>query len=186
MPWFGRGRRPVAFAASMAPSSAMTEPAPAPSVPAPEAPGLTHGCARCGAPVPLDVGLCERCNPLGLKDSASSQVHGTIFLGIGVAVLVLALAAHFAVAGIGPFTATVTHMQPGTTADSVVATIQIANHGTAAGSATCRVTDPNDRGSVHSDVVYTPRIEPGTTLTIQHEASFGSVDQPLAVDCQGP
>ena len=28
-------------------------------------PGLTHACARCGAQVPLDVGLCERCNPLG-------------------------------------------------------------------------------------------------------------------------
>ena len=67
--------------------------------------GVTHPCARCGAPVPLDVGLCERCNPLGLKDAASSQVHGTVFLAVGLAVVALAVIAHFAVAGIGPFAA---------------------------------------------------------------------------------
>jgi hypothetical protein len=191
MPWMTPERCPVAFAASMAPSSAMSEPAAsAPTVPVspptPETPGLTHACARCGAPVPLDVGLCERCNPLGLKDSASSQAHGTVFLAIGVAVLVLALAAHAAVSGIGPFPAAVTAMQPGATADAVIATIQVTNKGTATGSATCRLTDPNDRGSVHSEVVYTPRIEPGQTMTFDHAASFGSVDRPFAIDCQGP
>ena len=41
---------------------------------------LTHPCVRCGAPVPLDVGLCERCNPLGLRDSSASQVHGTVVI----------------------------------------------------------------------------------------------------------
>jgi len=51
----------------------------------------THPCARCGAPVALDVGLCERCNPLGLKDSASSQVHGTVFLAVGLAIAGLAI-----------------------------------------------------------------------------------------------
>src|SRR4029079_5087438 len=105
MPWIAPERRPVAFAASMAPSVSMSEPAASapilPVAPAtPETPGLRHPCARCGAPVPLDVGLCERCNPLGLKDSASSQVHGTVFLAVAIAVLVLALAAHFAVTGI--------------------------------------------------------------------------------------
>jgi len=191
MPWIAPKRRPVAFAASMAPSFPMSEPAASapilPVAPAtPETPGLRHPCARCGAPVPLDVGLCERCNPLGLKDSASSQVHGTVFLAVAVAVLVLALAAHFAVTGIGPFPAAVTAMQPGTTAGAVIATIQVTNQGTATGSATCRITDPNDRGSVHSEVVYTPRIEPGQTLTFDHTASFGSVDRPFAVACQGP
>ena len=39
-------------------------------------PELTHACVRCGAPVAIDVGLCERCNPLGLRDSSASQVHG--------------------------------------------------------------------------------------------------------------
>jgi hypothetical protein len=77
-------------------------------------------------------------------------------------------------------------MQPGATADAVIATIQVTNKGTATGSATCRLTDPNDRGSVHSEVVYTPRIEPGQTMTFDHVASFGSVDRPFAIVCQGP
>jgi hypothetical protein len=191
MPWMAQVRRAVALPASMAPSFLMTEPAaPAPTLPAvpplPEKAGMTHPCARCGAPVPLDVGLCERCNPLGLKDSASSQVHGTVFLAIGLAVLGLAVAARIAVTGIGPFTATTTQMQAGTVAGSIVATIQVTNQGTAQGSATCRITDPNDRGAVHSDVVYTQRIEPGQTVTFDHETDFGSVDRPFNVACQGP
>src|SRR4029078_2139061 len=81
--------------------------------PPPAAPtGLTHACARCGAPVPLDVGLCEKCNPLGLRDVASSQAHGTVFLGIGVAVVVLMVGALLGVRGIGPFSAQVVAFQP--------------------------------------------------------------------------
>src|SRR5882757_6827567 len=103
----------------------------------PAAPGQTHGCARCGAPVALDVGLCERCNPLGLKDSASSQVHGTVILSVGLAIAGLAIAAHLAVSGIGPFTARLTSMAPGSAAGSVVATIEVRNDGRTTGSATC-------------------------------------------------
>ena len=62
--------------------------------------------------MPLDVGLCERCNPLGLRDVSSSQAHGTVFLGIGVAVVALMLGALFAVRGIGPFQAQVVAFQP--------------------------------------------------------------------------
>src|SRR5262245_15785068 len=173
----------------MAPSTAMSDPVapaqPAPGgVPAPTE--QTHPCARCGAPVPLDVGLCERCNPLGLKDSASSQVHGTAILAVGIAVLALAVAARMAVSGIGPFAAEVTAMKAGSTPTSVVATVDVTNNGSAAGSATCRLTDPGDRGAVHAEVVYTPRIGPGETLTLDHETPFGSVDRPFDVECHGP
>ena len=169
----------------------MSEPV-APVAPAPAAPGTspatgaTHPCARCGAAVPLDVGLCESCNPLGLKDSASSQVHGSVFLAIGVAVAALAIGAHFAVSGIGPFASAVTSMRAGSTPDAVVATIQVSNQGTSEGSATCRITDPQDRGTIHSDVVYTARIPPGQTVTFDHESPFGSVDRPFDISCRGP
>ena len=46
-----------------------------------------QACVRCGAPVSLQTALCERCNPLGLAQPAASQAHGTVFLGIGAAVL---------------------------------------------------------------------------------------------------
>jgi hypothetical protein len=132
------------------------------------------------------VGLCERCNPLGLKDVASSQVHGTVFLAVGIGIAVLAIGAHLAVAGIGPFKAQVTAMRAGTTPGAVVATLAITNQGTAAGTATCRVTDPADRGLDHQDVIYTARVAPGSTVTFDHEASFGSVDRPFDVTCKGP
>jgi hypothetical protein len=152
----------------------------------PAAPGQTHGCARCGAPVALDVGLCERCNPLGLKDSASSQVHGTVALGLGLAVAMLAIAAHLAVAGIGPFTARISAMAPGPTAGVFIATIEARNDGRSTGSATCRLTDPADPAILHSTTVYTARIEPGQTLTFDQPVTFGSVDRPLAITCNGP
>src|SRR5689334_24881057 len=163
----------------------MTAPA-TPAQPASTAPALTRPCARCGAPVALDVGLCERCNPLGLKDSASSQVHGTVFLAVGLAIAGLAVAAHLAVAGIGPFTAKVTAMRAGSASGAVVATIVVTNQGSAAGTATCRITDPADRGIDHSDVVYTRPVPPGSPVTFDHEVTFGSVDRPLSVTCSGP
>lgn len=163
----------------------MTAPA-TPVQPAPAKPALTHPCARCGAPVALDVGLCERCNPLGLKDAASSQVHGTVALALGIAIAILAIGAHLAVAGIGPFKAEVTAMRPGALPGAVVATLAITNEGTAAGAATCRVTDPADRGIDHQDVVYTARVAAGSTVTFDHEVGFGSVDRPFDVTCKGP
>jgi hypothetical protein len=159
----------------------------APATPVdPSRPALTHPCARCGAPVALDVGLCERCNPLGLKDSASSQVHGTVFLAIGIAIALLAVVAHVAVAGIGPFDAHVTAMRAGAAPSSIVATIAITNHGANPGTATCRLTDPDDRGINNSDVVYSPRVDGGATVTFDHQSTFGSVDRPFNVTCTGP
>ena len=163
----------------------MTAPA-TPVQPVPSKPALTHPCARCGAPVALDVGLCDRCNPLGLKDSASSQVHGTAILAVGIAIAMLAIGAHFAVAGIGPFKAQVTAMRPGTAPGAVVATLTITNEGSAAGAATCRLIDPADGGIDHQDVIYTGRVAAGATITFDHESPFGSVDRPFDVTCKGP
>lgn len=159
----------------------MTAPATVPATPA-----QTHPCARCGAPVALDVGLCERCNPLGLKDSASSQVHGTVILGVGFAIAGLAIAAHLAVAGIGPFSARVATVAPGAAAGAVVATIEVHNEGRTTGSATCRVSDPRDPSLLHSTVLYSPPIGPGATITIHQEVADPGAGQPLIVSCTGP
>ena len=158
-----------------------------PATPIPPArPAPTHPCARCGAPVALDVGLCERCNPLGLKDSASSQVHGTVFVAVAMAVVVMAILAHLAVAGIGPFSAQVSTVRAASAGEGVVATISVRNDGRAAGTASCRVSDPADRGIKTSEIVYSPVVPPGTTIQFDHQVSFGSVGQPLDVACTGP
>jgi hypothetical protein len=159
----------------------------APATPAPPTqPAATHACARCGAPVALDIGLCERCNPLGLKDAASSQVHGTVFIAVALAVVGLAVAAHVAVSGIGPFVARVTTVRAAEAGSAVVATISVHNNGNAAGTATCRLSDPSDRGIQTSDVVYSPRIPARGTIEFDHQVSFGSPGQPLDVACTGP
>ncbi|MEA2519032.1 MAG: hypothetical protein QOF49_1112 [Chloroflexota bacterium] len=156
----------------------------APATPARPAP--THPCARCGAPVAPDVGLCERCNPLGLKDSASSQVHGTVFLAVGLAIAGLAIDAQLAVAGIGPFTARIATIRPAAAAGAVVASIEIRNEGTNVGRASCRVTDPAQRGAIDSLVITSPQIAAGATVTFDHELPFGDPGRPLSVVCSGP
>jgi hypothetical protein len=146
--------------------------------------GLTHGCARCGAPVPIDVGLCERCNPLGLRDSASSQAHGTIFVGIGLAVVALAVIAQLAVSGIGPFPARVATVETGDGALTV--SLTVTNEGTSLGSTTCRITDPVLPGSPAA-IIQSPRIEPGETLTFETTVTgLGTRVRSLAVECSDP
>jgi ribosomal protein L40E len=146
--------------------------------------GLTHGCARCGAPVPIDVGLCERCNPLGLRDAASSQAHGTIFVGIGLAVVALAVIAQLAVSGIGPFPARVGNVEAGD--GGLTLSLTVTNEGTSLGSTTCRITDPALPGS-QAAIIQSPRIEPGETLTFETMVTgLGTSERPLAVECSDP
>src|SRR4029077_3481238 len=80
----------------------------------PVAPAPMHACVRCGAPVAVDVGLCERCNPLGLRDSSASQVHGLAIGGVFAAVIILAIFARLSVSGVGPFVATAVATPDGT------------------------------------------------------------------------
>lgn len=145
----------------------------------------THGCARCGEPVALDVGLCETCNPLGLRDAASSQVHGTVFLAIGLAVLAMAVIAHLAVSGIGPFPAGVAGVRSDGGVLSV--SITVTNEGTSTGSTTCRISDPQLRGGGRPAFVLSPRIGPGETITFEHALTgFSGDPRPLGVECSAP
>jgi ribosomal protein L40E len=156
-----------------------------PSATAPPPAALTHPCARCGAPVPLDVGQCERCNPLGLRDSASSQVHGTVFVAVGLAIAGLAIAAHLAVAGIGPFEAQVAELRA--QEGGLTVSLRVTNEGTSTGATTCRITDPASNGAGKSAFVLSPRIAPGATITFDHRLTdFGTGIRPLAVECSAP
>jgi hypothetical protein len=141
-----------------------------------------QACVRCGAPVSLQTALCERCNPLGLAQPSASQAHGTVFLGIGAAVLLLASLAGSASRGIGPFTVSMS------AADSVpgglAVEISVTNTGASAGSATCQITTSEIGSAGLSEIISTPRIEPGATTTINRQLkSFGSDPIPLAISC---
>jgi hypothetical protein len=154
--------------------------------PAPKPPTLTHGCVRCGAPVDIDTALCERCNPLGLKDPAASQAHGTVVIGVIVAVVLLAVFARMTVSGVGPFPASVlAATNPDGTALTV--SITVTNTGTSTGATTCRVTDPKDRNGGIGAIVLSPRIDPKETITFSQEVTeLGSKVRDLAVECAAP
>ncbi|NBW31400.1 MAG: hypothetical protein EBR48_01915 [bacterium] len=141
-----------------------------------------QACVRCGAPVSLQTALCERCNPLGLAQPSASQAHGTVFLGIGAAVLLLASLAGSSSRGIGPFTASMSAAEsvPG----GLAVEISITNTGATAGSATCQITTSKIGSAGLSEIISTPRIEPGATTTVDRELkTFGSEPIPLAISC---
>jgi hypothetical protein len=149
------------------------------------APAATHACVRCGAATALDRGLCEDCNPLGLKDAASSQVHGTVFVGVLAAVLILAVIARTAVSGVGPFPATITGVLP--SGQGLEVTVTVRNDGTSAGQTTCRLSDPSRRGVGRTALMLSPRIDPGESVTLTRRVGdFGSTPLQLAVECSSP
>ncbi len=156
----------------------------APTAPAPAA-EPTHPCARCGAPVGPGIGLCERCNPLGLGDSASSQVHGTVFGVVAIAIVVGLVLARLSLSGSGPFPATVSEISP--TADGLAVTLTVTNEGSQTGQTTCRVVDAADRGVSNSAFVLSPRIDAGQTLSFSAVMTeLGTEPRELAVTCRTP
>lgn len=144
---------------------------------------LTHGCVRCGAQIPLAESMCEQCNPLGLRAPAASQAHGTVFVGIVAAVLIMAVVARLSMSGIGPFWSEVTNVVADPAGLRV--TVSVTNSGTAAGSTTCRIDDPSLGGiGPEAAFVESPRVEPGSTVVFEVVvASLGREPKPLAVDC---
>ena len=148
------------------------------------APELTHGFVRCGARIPLDESMCERCNPLGLRAPAASQAHGTVFVGIVAAVVIMAVVARLSIAGVGPFRSHVTGVVPDPAGLKV--TVSVTNAGSAAGSTTCRIDDPS-LGGIGPEAVFveSPRVEPGSTAVFDVVvASLGTVPKPLTADCE--
>jgi len=168
--------------------TASSEPAPAPGSTASTAPppkALTHACVRCGAPVPLEVGLCERCNPLGLKDASASQVHGTVVIAVIVGVVGLALAGRLALAGVGPFPATFVSATPA--GAGLAVTLSVTNAGTGAGQTSCRVTDPRDANGKPGAILLSPQIEPGQTVTFTRPTTeLGATVRDFDVSCNAP
>jgi hypothetical protein len=159
-----------------------SDPASLPS-PAPAAP--THPCVRCGKPTAIDRGLCEECNPLGLRDASASQVHGIALVGVIAAIVILAVVARIAVSGIGPFEASVGKVQAAGSGLSV--TLEVTNTGTAAGQAACRITDESAGGTTAATLVQSPRVEPGQTRSFTRDVTeFGSEPLELTVVCEAP
>jgi len=162
----------------------MTAPSTDRDTPATPGAGQTHGCVRCGARISLDLSMCERCNPLGLPQPATSQAHGTVALGLFIGVVVLAIVAKLAVSGVGPFTGTVAAVQPAP--GGLAVTLSVHNDGTKEGTTRCRVFDPQAPGiGDRPAVLESPRIAPGAFGTFTELVTvFGPDVRTLAVECR--
>lgn len=149
----------------------------------PPAPELTHACIRCGAQVPLADALCRACNPAGLEQPATSQAHGTVFLGIGLAVVAMAVGLTVFVGGVGPFRATLRNVVPD--GDGLLLTVGVENGGSRAGRASCRVWDPTYPGNPPVETyIRTPEVPAGDGLVFeQRVAGLGAAERSLSVDC---
>ena len=144
----------------------------------------THPCARCGAPVGPGIGLCERCNPLGLRDSASSQVHGTIFGVVALTIVLFLVVARLSIAGSGPYPASLSAVTP--TGDGLSLTLTVTNQGKQTGQTTCRIVDA-DGGISGSAFVLSPRIGAGQTVSFPAVVTeFGPGPRQLSVSCRTP
>lgn len=156
-----------------------------PAVTAAPASEPTHPCVRCGREVALDVSLCENCNPLGLEQPATSQVHGTVFAAILLGFVALAVAGRLVLSGIGPFTGQVRDVSAA--ANGLVVTLAVQNDGSKEGTATCRLTVEARRGVGTAVVVQSPRVAGGELLEFTTTTDrFGTDPVPLAVACTGP
>ena len=160
----------------------MTSPLPLAAAPA-EAPEPMHGCVRCGARIPVHESMCESCNPLGLKAPAASQAHGTVFVGIGLAVVLMAVVARLIIADMGPFTSSVARVvaDPG----GLKVTVSVTNAGKAAGATTCRIDDPSKGGiSPGAAFVESPKVPPASTVSFDVVVGgFGSEPRELIAVC---
>ncbi len=144
-----------------------------------------HGCVRCGRPVALDIALCEDCNPLGLKQPASTQVHAIAAGGILLFVLFLAVVGRAALGGIGPFSGEVRGVAA--SAGGLAVTLAVTNAGSTASATTCRVVEASRPVGGPGQLLQTPNIQPGQTREFTAQVSvFGGALQDLAVDCQSP
>lgn len=133
----------------------------------------------------MAVGLCERCNPLGLRDVSASQVHGTVVVALLVGFVGLAIFAALSLSGVGPFPATLDSVTP--EGAGVRLTLTVTNDGTGAGQTTCRVQRASNEGGGPNAFVLTPELQPHETRTFsQLVTEFGSSVDDLVVECRTP
>jgi hypothetical protein len=106
-------------------------------------------CLKCGRPTPLGVSLCENDNPGRIKSPSTTQVHGTIVVGVLVGFGLLLLLFRFGASGVGPFHSSIVGYTTNTDGSIAVA-VSVQNAGTKQVGASCRISD----GSVQDYTGY--------------------------------
>jgi hypothetical protein len=117
-------------------------------------------CFRCGKPTPQGVPLCEHDNPGGIKGPSTTQVHGTIVIGLIVGFILFAVLGTMVRSG-GPFSAAVvtSNLQDDGRTQIV---FNVTNLGEQPARASCRVSQGGLVGS-GDDVFFSDPIPAGGT-----------------------
>ncbi len=116
-------------------------------------------CFRCGRPTPPGVSLCDRDNPAHIKSPSSTQVHGTVLVGVIGGFIALAILLRLVSAGVGPFTSVVSGVA--TRADGGLdVVVSVSNGGTRSSGASCRVS-PGGAPDYRDYVFFTEPIPAG-------------------------
>ena len=130
---------------------------------------------------------CARsCNPLGLRDVASSQAHGTVFVGIGVAVVVADAGRRCSPSGDRAVPGRRSSRSSPTVTGSRVSLV-VKNEGTSLGSTTCRISDPTSAAG-QSAIVQSPRIAAGRDADLRRDGdgSAARLAEELIAECSSP
>ena len=144
----------------------------------------THPCIRCGREgVPADAGLCEQCNPLELSQPSATQMHGIAAVGILAFIAVIAVVARVLMVSIGPFDVGATQVRPAP--GGLAVTFDVTNAGSNPSATTCQIRDADPGfAAPRVEVVQTPRIGPGETITVNLTVTkFGTEGRGLVATC---
>ncbi len=140
-------------------------------------------CIKCGRPTPLGVSLCDQDNPGHIKSPSSTQVHGTIVVGVLAGFVLLAVLLRLGSAGVGPFDSSLAGIA--TRADGGLdVVVQVTNTGSRASGASCRISaggapdfrdyvffsDPIPAGETRSFTRTVPPIPGGAPLSTRQLA----------------
>lgn len=123
-------------------------------------------CVRCGRPTPSGVALCDADNPGRIKGPSATQVHGTILIGVIGGFVGLLLLLRLMTAGVGPFNALLAGVATRTDGGLDVV-VQVANAGSRASGASCRVS-AGGAPDFRDYVFFTDPIAAGQTRTFAH------------------
>jgi hypothetical protein len=134
------------------------------TVPAFFDPTLPHDvCLKCGRPTPLGVSLCEIDNPGHIKSPSTTQVHGTIVIGVIAGFVLLLLLFRLGSAGVGPFPSSLVGYT--TRADGAFdVAVSVTNSGSRAAGASCRIS-AGGAPDFRDYTFFTDPIPVGETLT---------------------
>jgi hypothetical protein len=96
-------------------------------------------CLKCGRPTPIGVSLCENDNPGRIKSPSTTQVHGTIVIGVIAGFLLVLGLLRVGTSAAGTFQSAIvgTASRPD---GALEVAVRVTNSGTRAVGASCRIS----------------------------------------------